>query len=30
MASKYVKENVGATEIIIKEISQKDINRQHS
>jgi 3-deoxy-D-manno-octulosonic-acid transferase len=26
MASKYVKENAGATEIIIKEISQKDIN----
>jgi 3-deoxy-D-manno-octulosonic-acid transferase len=29
-ASKYVKENAGATEIIIKEISVKDINRQHS
>ena len=29
-ASKYVKENAGATEIIIKEISQKDINRQVS
>jgi 3-deoxy-D-manno-octulosonic-acid transferase len=27
MASKYVKENAGATEIIIKEISRKDINR---
>jgi 3-deoxy-D-manno-octulosonic-acid transferase len=27
IASKYVKENAGATEIIIKEISQKDINR---
>jgi 3-deoxy-D-manno-octulosonic-acid transferase len=27
MASKYVKENIGATEIIIKEILQKDINR---
>ena len=26
LASKYVKENAGATEIIIKEISQKDIN----
>jgi 3-deoxy-D-manno-octulosonic-acid transferase len=30
MASKYVKENAGATEIIIKEISRKDINRQGS
>jgi 3-deoxy-D-manno-octulosonic-acid transferase len=30
MASKYVKENAGATEIIIKEISRKDINRPHS
>jgi 3-deoxy-D-manno-octulosonic-acid transferase len=30
MASKYVKGNAGATEIIIKEISRKDINRQHS
>jgi 3-deoxy-D-manno-octulosonic-acid transferase len=29
-ASKYVKENAGATEIIIKEISEKDINRPHS
>jgi len=27
IASKYVKENAGATEIIIKEILQKDINR---
>ena len=27
IASKYVKENAGATEIIIKEISRKDINR---
>ena len=26
IASKYVKENAGATEIIIKEILQKDIN----
>jgi 3-deoxy-D-manno-octulosonic-acid transferase len=30
MASKYVKENAGATEIIIKEIFRKDINRPHS
>jgi 3-deoxy-D-manno-octulosonic-acid transferase len=30
IASEYVKENAGATEIIIKEISQKDINSQHS
>jgi 3-deoxy-D-manno-octulosonic-acid transferase len=29
-ASKYVKENAGATEIIIKEISKKDINRLYS
>jgi 3-deoxy-D-manno-octulosonic-acid transferase len=28
--SKYVKENAGATEIIIKEISDKDINRARS
>ncbi len=27
IASNYVKENAGATEIIIKEISKKDINR---
>jgi 3-deoxy-D-manno-octulosonic-acid transferase len=30
IASKYVKENAGATEIIIKEIFGKDINRLHS
>jgi 3-deoxy-D-manno-octulosonic-acid transferase len=30
MASKYVKENAGATEIIIKEILEKDINRRVS
>jgi 3-deoxy-D-manno-octulosonic-acid transferase len=30
MASNYVKENAGATEIIIKEIFKEDINRQHS
>lgn len=30
IASKYVKENAGATEIIIKEILQKDINRGRS
>jgi 3-deoxy-D-manno-octulosonic-acid transferase len=29
-ASKYVKENAGATEIIIKVISSKDINRRVS
>jgi hypothetical protein len=29
-ASEYIKENAGATEIIIKEISGKDINRQVS
>jgi 3-deoxy-D-manno-octulosonic-acid transferase len=29
IASKYVKENAGATKIIIKEISAKDINRHH-
>jgi 3-deoxy-D-manno-octulosonic-acid transferase len=29
-ASEYVKENTGATEIIIKEISAKDINRRVS
>jgi hypothetical protein len=30
MASKYVKENAGASEIIIKEIFEKDINRERS
>jgi len=30
IASNYVKENAGATKIIIKEICQKDINRLHS
>ena len=30
IASKYVKENAGATEFIIKEISRKDINRPDS
>jgi 3-deoxy-D-manno-octulosonic-acid transferase len=30
IVSKYVKENAGATEIIIKEILGKDINRLHS
>ncbi len=30
IASKYVKENAGATEIIIKEIARKDINRDRS
>ena len=30
VASKYVKENTGATEFIIKEIFKKDINKQHS
>lgn len=30
IASEYIKENAGATEIIIKEISGKDINRQVS
>ncbi|MGC1390313.1 MAG: glycosyltransferase N-terminal domain-containing protein [Bacteroidales bacterium] len=30
MASEYVKKNAGASEIIIKEIFKKDINRQHS
>jgi 3-deoxy-D-manno-octulosonic-acid transferase len=30
IASKYVKENTGATNIIIKEISQKDINSMRS
>jgi 3-deoxy-D-manno-octulosonic-acid transferase len=29
-ASKYVKENTGATEIIIKELTQKDINTHRS
>jgi len=29
-ASKYVKENTGATEIIIKELIQKDINKHRS
>ena len=30
VASKYVKENTGATEFIIREIFKKDINKQHS
>ena len=30
IAAKYVRENTGATGIIIKEISQKDINKQRS
>jgi 3-deoxy-D-manno-octulosonic-acid transferase len=30
IASKYVKENAGAEEIIIKEIFKKDINTRHS
>ena len=30
MAGKYVKENTGATGIIIKEIGRKDINKLHS
>jgi 3-deoxy-D-manno-octulosonic-acid transferase len=30
IASKYVKENAGAEEIIIKEIFKKDINTEHS
>ena len=30
LASDYVKENTGATEIIIQEIAQKDINRKRS
>jgi hypothetical protein len=30
MASKYVKENAGASGIIIKEIFDKDINKAYS
>ena len=30
MAGKYVKENTGATDIILKIIAQKDINKLHS
>jgi 3-deoxy-D-manno-octulosonic-acid transferase len=30
VAGKYVKENAGATGVIIKEISRKDINKLHS